>query len=138
LSVAELIPPTDKSLVFVDSNVFLYAIDEADPKKHRAAQHWRTELWKARRGRVSFQVLGEFYVNAVRKRSTAREEARAEVRDLLAWNPVVADAAVMERGWKLQDRYQLSYLGCDDRSSGTSRVLPLSSHRGSASRTDVG
>jgi len=45
----------------------------------------------------------------VRKRPTAREEARAEVRDLLAWGPVVADAAMMERGWKLQDRYQLSY-----------------------------
>jgi predicted nucleic acid-binding protein len=102
-------PATDQSPVFVDSNVFLYAIDEANPKKHRAAQHWRAELWKARRGRVSFQVLGEFYVNAVRKRPTAREEARAEVRDLLAWGPVVADAAMMERGWKLQDRYQVSY-----------------------------
>jgi len=99
----------DGSPVFVDSNVFLYAVDEADPDKQRAARKWRAELWKSRRGRVSFQVLGEFYVNAVRKRPAAREEARAEVRDLLAWNPVVADAALLERGWKLQDRYQLSY-----------------------------
>jgi predicted nucleic acid-binding protein len=102
-------PTADESPVFVDSNVFLYAIDEADLKKQQAAQNWRSELWKSRRGRVSFQVLGEFYVNAVRKQPAAREEARAEVRDLLAWNPVVADAALLERGWKLQDRYQLSY-----------------------------
>ena len=54
-------------------------------------------------------MLSEFYVNAVRKRPSAREEARAEVRDLLAWNPVVADTALLERGWKLQDRYHLSY-----------------------------
>jgi predicted nucleic acid-binding protein len=89
--------------------VFLYAVDEGNPRKQEAARNWRSELWKSRRGRVSFQVLGEFYVNAVRKRPAAREEARAEVRDLLAWNPVVADAALLERGWKLQDRYGLSY-----------------------------
>ena len=97
------------SSVFVDSNVFLYAVDEADANKQRAARCWRAELWKSRRGRVSFQVLGEFYVNAVRKRPAASEEARAEVRDLLAWDPVVTDAAMLELGWKLQDRYQLSY-----------------------------
>ncbi|HTW56721.1 MAG TPA: PIN domain-containing protein [Terriglobales bacterium] len=95
--------------VFVDSNVLLYAIDAADPRKQRVAQDWRAELWKSRLGRVSFQVLNEFYVNAVRVKPAASNEARAEVRDLLAWNPVVVDAAVIERGWKLQDRYQLSF-----------------------------
>ncbi len=95
--------------VFVDSNIFLYALDEADPKKQLAARNWRTELWKTRRGRVSFQVLGEFYVNAVRKRPARIEEARAEIRDLLAWNPVIADAALLEQGWKIQDRFRLSY-----------------------------
>ena len=95
--------------VFVDSNVFLYAMDEADPKKQQAARNWRAELWKNRLGRISFQVLSEFYVNAVRKRPGAGDEARAEVRDLLAWNPLTTDAALVEQGWKIQDRYQLSY-----------------------------
>ena len=101
--------PEVDSPVFVDSNVFLYAVDEADPNKQRAARNWRAELWKSRRGRISFQVLGEFYINAVRKRPDALEEARAEVRDLLVWNPVITDAALLEQGWKLQDRYRLSY-----------------------------
>jgi predicted nucleic acid-binding protein len=95
--------------VFVDSNVFLYALDKADPKKQQAARNWRAELWKSRRGRVSFQVLGEFYVNAVRNQPAARDEVRAEVRDLLAWNPVIADGMLLEQGWKIQDRYQFSY-----------------------------
>jgi predicted nucleic acid-binding protein len=95
--------------VFVDSNVFLYALDDADRKKQQAARSWRAELWKSRRGRVSFQVLGEFYVNAVRKQPAARNEVRAEVRDLLAWNPVLADGVLLEQGWKIQDRYQFSY-----------------------------
>jgi predicted nucleic acid-binding protein len=95
--------------VFVDSNIFLYAVDEADPRKQRVARDWRAELWKSRLGRVSFQVLNEFYVNAVRLNPDASDQARAEVRDLLGWNPVVVDATIMERGWKLQDRYQLSF-----------------------------
>ena len=95
--------------VFVDSNVFLYAMDKADPRKQQAARNWRAELWKNRMGRISFQVLHEFYVNAVRQLPGARVEARAEVRDLLAWNPLTADAAVLEQGWKIQDRYKLSY-----------------------------
>jgi predicted nucleic acid-binding protein len=95
--------------VFVDSNIFLYAVDDADPQKQRVARDWRAELWKSRLGRVSFQVLNEFYVNAVRLKPAAGDEAQAEVRDLLAWNPVVVDAGVIERGWKLQDRYRLSF-----------------------------
>jgi predicted nucleic acid-binding protein len=95
--------------VFVDSNIFLYALDDAHPRKQAVARDWRAELWKSRLGRVSFQVLNEFYVNAVRLKPAATDAARAEVRDLLAWNPVVVDAAVIERGWKLQDRYRLSF-----------------------------
>jgi len=95
--------------VFVDSNLLLYALDDTNPRKQRVASDWRAELWKSRLGRVSFQVLNEFYVNAVRLKPAASHEARAEILDLLVWNPVVVDAAVIERGWKLQDRYQLSF-----------------------------
>jgi predicted nucleic acid-binding protein len=95
--------------VFVDTNVFLYALDRADLKKQLAARAWRDELWKNRLGRISFQVLQEFYVKATQKWPESRNEARAEVKDLLAWQPVTVDAEILERGWKLQDRYQLSF-----------------------------
>ena len=95
--------------VFVDTNVLIYALDEADRRKQEAARTWRAELWKSRRGRISFQVLQEFYVNVTRKWPAAREEARAEVRDLLSWKPLALDAAVLERGWKIQDRYKLPF-----------------------------
>lgn len=95
--------------VFVDTNLFLYALDSADTKKQEAARVWRAELWKNHLGRISFQVLQEFYVKATQKWPQARNEVRAEVKDLLAWQPVTVDAAILERGWKLQDRYQLSF-----------------------------
>jgi predicted nucleic acid-binding protein len=95
--------------IFVDTNVFIYAIDQGNLKKQQQAKQWRAELWKSRRGRVSFQVLEEFYVKVTQKWPDARENARAEVRDLLAWHPVAIDEGVIERGWKIQDRYQLSF-----------------------------
>src|SRR5579863_9499265 len=97
------------ALVLVDTNVFLYALDRADLKKQQAARAWREQLWKNRLGRISFQVLQEFYVKATQKWPEVRDEARAEVKDLLACQPVTVDAAILERGWKLQDRYQLSF-----------------------------
>ena len=95
--------------VFVDTNVFIYAVDLADPKKQQAAQSWVADLWTSGNGRISFQVLQEFYSKVGQKSTAAREEARAEVRDLLAWNPVPISAETLDRSWKIQDRYQLSF-----------------------------
>ncbi len=95
--------------VFVDTNVFIYALDQVDLRKHQAARAWRAELWKSRRGRTSFQVLQEFFVNVTQKALSSREDARAEVRDLLAWNPVPVNAITLEYGWKIQDHYKLSF-----------------------------
>jgi predicted nucleic acid-binding protein len=43
--------------IFVDTKVLIHALDEAEPKKLQAARTWRAELWKSRRGRISYQVL---------------------------------------------------------------------------------
>jgi predicted nucleic acid-binding protein len=95
--------------VFVDSNVLIYTVDEGDPRKHEAARLWRAELWKSRRGRVSFQVLQEFYANVTRKQPAVREQVQAEIRNLLAWQPVTINAAILEDAWKIQDRFKLSF-----------------------------
>ncbi len=95
--------------IFVDTNVFIYAVDAAHPNKQQAAREWRDELWKSRTGRTSFQVLQEFYVNVRKKWPAAVKAARVEVRDLLTWHPVTVDAGMLERAWQIQDRYQLSF-----------------------------
>jgi predicted nucleic acid-binding protein len=97
------------ALVFVDTNVLIYAVDEGDLRKHEAAKLWRAELWKSRRGRVSFQVLQEFYANVIRKWPDAREHARVEIRSLLTWRPIALNAEILEDGWAVQDRYKLSF-----------------------------
>lgn len=97
------------ALVFVDTNVLLYAMDEADPTKHKVAQSWRRALWKNRTGKTSFQVLNEFYANVSKKWPDAQERARAEIRDLLAWQPVATGGEAIEFAWRVQDRYRLAY-----------------------------
>lgn len=97
------------ALVFVDTSVLLYAVDEAEPRKHRAAHEWRVHLWRSGRGRVSFQVLQEFYLQALRKNPKQKTAARGEVRDLMAWDPIPADSGVVEAAWDLQDRHSLSF-----------------------------
>src|SRR5271157_1014164 len=95
--------------VFVDTNVLIYALDDGDLSKQRMAQLWRAELWKSRRGRTSYQVLQEFYVKSLRKRAGAELQVRAEVRDLLSWQPISPNALLLETAWRIQDRYKLSF-----------------------------
>jgi predicted nucleic acid-binding protein len=99
------------SIVFVDTNVLLYAEDGADKHKHRAAREWLRELWVRRCGRVSSQVLHEFYVNATRKLrpAMASGDARAEVRRYQRWQPWQVDHATVETAWGIESRYGMSY-----------------------------
>jgi len=95
--------------VFVDSNVLVYWVDGSDPAKQQRASLWIEELWKARSGRISFQVLQEFFFAATKRKPEAVEKIRAEVRHLLAWHPVSIDPPLLEHAWKIQDRYRFSF-----------------------------
>jgi predicted nucleic acid-binding protein len=96
--------------VFVDTNVLLYARDASEPDRQPRAREWLDLLWREHSGRVSLQVLTEYYQAVTRKLRPGldRETARADVRDLSAWRPVRVDVTVMEDAWRLEDRYGLS------------------------------
>ena len=97
--------------VFVDSNVLVYARDTGHPDKQRQARAWMTELWRSRRGRLSFQVLVEYYVTVTRKLRPGLDDgtARQDVQALLAWKPVTVDKQVLEQAWQVEDRHGLSF-----------------------------
>ncbi len=48
---------------FVDTNILMYAHDSAAGEKHERAKALVEELWQARSGVVSTQVLQELAVN---------------------------------------------------------------------------
>jgi len=97
--------------VFVDTNVLVYSIDASEKRKCPTAQRQMARLWEERSGRVSYQVLSEFYVTVTRKLSPGLSpmKARDIVRDLFAWRPLPVDAPVIDRAWGLMDRFSLSY-----------------------------
>ncbi|MBK7977413.1 MAG: PIN domain-containing protein [Deltaproteobacteria bacterium] len=96
---------------FVDTNVLVYARDASESRKQPLASAWIEMLWERRLGRLSFQVLAEFYVTVTQKLDPGltREDARAELRDLMAWRPAAIDATVMDRAFAIQDRFRLSW-----------------------------
>ncbi len=98
-------------LVFVDTTVLLRSEDGADPAAQAQAIAWLALLWQRRLGRVSTQVLGEFYQQATRLLQPAMPagDARAEVRRYQRWTPWQIDHATVEAAWSVESRFGLGY-----------------------------
>jgi predicted nucleic acid-binding protein len=97
--------------VFVDTNVLVYARDRTDEEKQRRALAWVASLWEHRAGRLSWQVLQEYYVTLTRKLDPPRERAaaREDVTSLVTWRPIPIDLSTIDAAWGLEDRYGLSW-----------------------------
>lgn len=115
------------TLVFVDTPVLICAEDGAAQGRQAAALDWMERLWSTRCGRISTQVLSEFYVNVTRKLRPAmpQGDARAKVRRFAAgWNPWQIDQATVETAWAIEARHGLPYWDC--------LVLAAAQHSGCA------
>ncbi len=99
------------SSFLVDTNILIYSEDGFDTVKRQQALQWLSILWKRGSGRVSRQVLNEFYVNVTRKLrpSMPLSEAHAEVRRYEVWQPWPIDLATVETAWAIESRYGLHY-----------------------------
>jgi predicted nucleic acid-binding protein len=97
--------------VFIDTNVLLYGVDDADPVKRDRAREWIAACWQRRCGRLSTQVLNEYYVNVKKKfpKAIAQGDARAEVRRYQHWRPWVIDHPTIETAWAVENRFGLHY-----------------------------
>ncbi len=97
--------------VFVDTNVLVYVRDRSEADKQRRAAGWVGSLWETGLGRLSYQVLQEYYVTLTTKLDPPRsiQDARDDVGALRAWNPVGIDQTVIEGAWDVQDRFGYSW-----------------------------
>ena len=125
--------------VFVDTNVFVYLHDDSEPEKKLRADDWIAFLVGHRSGRLSFQVLQEFYTILTRKLKLGFEEGEPQkiVRELASWQPVPIDFAVLEHAWLLEERYFLSWWGRPHRRGCTDLRVRGFADRGFATRPDV-
>jgi predicted nucleic acid-binding protein len=97
--------------VFVDTNILLYARDASEPEKQAVAGARLSELWENRCGRLSVQVLNEYFVNVTRKLNPGLSpgEAWDDIEALAVWEPVPLDMALVTRTFAVQRRYELSW-----------------------------
>jgi predicted nucleic acid-binding protein len=97
--------------VFVDTNVLVYARDRTDEDKHHQALTWVAALWQGRAGRLSWQVLQEYYVTVTRKLDPPRRraEAREDVTSLVTWRPIPIGLETVDAAWGVEDRFGLSW-----------------------------
>lgn len=115
--------------VFVDTNILLYSRDASEPEKQALASARLDELWEAHTGRLSVQVLNEFFVNATRKLDPglSPEEAWDDIEALSAWEPLPLDMAILARAFSVQQRCGLSWwdslIVAAAEASGCSRIL---------------
>lgn len=93
---------------FLDTNVLVYSVDDADPAKKKTA---RAVLAETADVVLSTQVLGEFYVTITRELSPAVEPDTArELARRLAQLPCESiDSQVAQRAVDGAQRWQLSY-----------------------------
>jgi predicted nucleic acid-binding protein len=96
---------------FVDTNILVYARDSGAGAKQKKADALLEELWSSRRGRLSVQVLNEYFVAVTRKLKPGlpAEVAWDDVTALRAWQPVPMDWALMEQAHDLFEQHSLSW-----------------------------
>jgi predicted nucleic acid-binding protein len=106
LPVIELVSP-----VFVDTSVLIQSEDGAFPERRERVMRWLRVLWQQRLGRVSSQVLNEFYrtITSRIQPPMPNGDARAEVRRYQRWSPWAIDHATVESAWSLESRFNLPY-----------------------------
>ena len=96
---------------FVDTNLLVYARDAGEPVKQARAAAVLRVLWQSRLGRVSHQVLQEYYVTVTRKLKPGlpKEDARDDIVALLAWRPLAPSGSTLSKAWEIEDRCGFSW-----------------------------
>jgi predicted nucleic acid-binding protein len=96
---------------FVDTNILVYAEDRDAKDRHAIARDLVLDLWEARTGVVSVQVLQEFYVNVTRKLKKPLGAAKALeiVEQYLTWTVVENTGRLLVDAIAVQHKAQLSF-----------------------------
>ncbi|RPI57926.1 MAG: PIN domain-containing protein [Acidobacteria bacterium] len=98
-------------VAFVDTNILVYAHDRDAGSKRDRAVRLLEELWESGNGRLSVQVLQEFYVSVTRKLATpvARSLAREVIGSYGAWVREATTPEIVLRAVEISELAQLSF-----------------------------
>lgn len=94
---------------FLDSNIFVYSIDNSANKKQETAKLLLTKYEKENNGVILTQVLQEFYIVATRKLGIIPDLARAYLNAIKDMETVVISPALIDEAIGIQLRYNISF-----------------------------
>ena len=97
--------------IFVDSNILVYAHDADAGAKRKIAAAQIEALWQQRLGRMSVQVLQEFYVTVTHKlgKPLPKSSAREIVRDYAQWVATPTTPQTVIRASEIGEVWKLSF-----------------------------
>jgi predicted nucleic acid-binding protein len=100
---------SEKTLV--DSNVLIYAHDADSPLRQRQVAECLKRLWLSQTGRMSTQVLQEFYVNVTQKIRIpmAKPVTREVVRNYGSWVHSDITPATVIRAAEISEIWKISF-----------------------------
>lgn len=97
---------------FLDTNIFVYALDRSDARKLRVATQLIREALATRKGVVSYQVVQEFFNVALKRFAQSMSAAEAEQHLITVFRPLLvvhSSEALFAETFRLQPRYRLSW-----------------------------
>jgi predicted nucleic acid-binding protein len=97
--------------VFLDTNIFMYALDAAQGAKHERALFVVENLWSSGRAVLSTQVLQELCINLRQKvrPPLSGEAVYRIIGDYLSWPVVVNTGESVLGALEIEARYQISF-----------------------------
>ncbi len=97
--------------IFVDTNILVYSRDASKLDKQTRAAEWIAYLWETGAGRLSVQVIAEYYAVVTGKLKPGMEvaSAREDVEDLFSWRPLPMTPDLIAEAWGIQDLFHLSW-----------------------------
>jgi predicted nucleic acid-binding protein len=96
-------------VVFVDTNILIYAYDSKAAEKRTRAARALARLWEEQTGRISLQVLQEFYVTAIQKLKVPRASAREVIQDYAPWVKHPTTPEIILRASDLSESARISF-----------------------------
>lgn len=99
------------NLIFIDTNVLVYAHDRGEGAKHDTAVAVLDKLWRDRTGVLSTQVLQEFYSVVTRKRPRKMSSAKARKRIMAysEWCAVNTNTELLVSASVLEETHSLQW-----------------------------
>lgn len=104
---------TTTDLVFVDTNILIYARDTTAGEKQRVAAEWLERLAGSARGRVNLQVVNELTRFILRKEPHRPLAAvRAEVGRFAIWGKRALDEGDVDLAWEIRRASGFPWFDC--------------------------